>query len=125
MFIEILNEVPQRIFLKDAHGIMYLANQRAAAAYGKQVFEILGTSDYDIVDKETADKWKKKDLEVMEKGEDKYVFESTIGGKKSIIESFKKVFNIRTLNQMGILGIQNDITEITELEVKLKKLEGS
>ncbi len=125
MFMEIINEVPQKIFLKDAHGIMYLANQHVAKAHGKELFEILGTSDYDIVDKETADKWKKKDLEVMKKGEDKYIFESIIGGKKSIIESYKKVFNIRSLNQIGILGIQNDITEKIELEAKLKKLEGS
>jgi len=124
MFMEILNEVPQRIFLKDSHGIMYLANQQAADAHGKQLSEIIGTSDYDMVDKETADKWKAKDLEVMKKGKDKYVFEATIDGKKSIIESYKTVFNIRTLKQNGILGIQNDITKKLELEARVKELEG-
>ncbi len=123
MFMEILNEVPQKIFLKDANGLMYLANQKAADAHGKNLSELIGTSDYDIVDKETADSWKKKDLEVKKKGAERYLFEAVIGGKKSIIESYKKVFNIRPINQIGILGIQNDITGKVNLEARIKELE--
>ncbi len=123
MFMEILNEIPQRIFLKDANGIMYLANQQAANAHGKQLSEIIGTSDYDMVDKETADKWKAKDLEVMKKGNDKYVFKATIDGKETVIESYKTVFNIRTLKQIGILGIQNDITDKVNMKAYIKELE--
>lgn len=123
MFMEILNEVPQKIFLKDANGIMYLANQKAADAHGKKLSEIIGTSDYDMVDKETADSWKKKDLEVKKNGAERYSFEAVIGGKKSTIESYKKVFNIRPLNENGILGIQHDITDKVNLEERIKELE--
>ena len=124
MLMAILNEVPQKIFLKDAEGKMYIANQKVADAHGLQLSELIGKSDYDFVDKETADEWRKQELEIMEKGEDKYVFEDNLGGKKTILESIKKVFNIQPLNQMGLLGIQNDITEKIELEAKLKELEG-
>ena len=124
MLMAILNEVPQKIFLKDAEGKMYIANQKVADAHGLQLSELIGKSDYDFVDKETADEWRKQELEIMEKGEDKYVFEDNLGGKKTILESIKKVFNIQPLNQMGLLGIQNDITEKVELEAKLKELEG-
>lgn len=124
MMMEILNEVPQKIFLKDAEGKMYLANQKVADAHGIPLSELIGKSDYDFVDKKTADSWRKQELEIMKKGEEKYVFEDTLGGKKTILESFKKVFKILPLNQDGLLGIQNNITEKVELEAKLKKLEG-
>lgn len=124
MLMAILNEVPQKIFLKDAEGKMYIANQKVADAHGLPLSELIGKSDYDFVDKETADDWRKQELEIMEKGEDIYVFEDNLGGKKSILESIKKVFNIQPLNQMGLLGIQNDITEKVELEARVKELEG-
>lgn len=122
MMMDILNEIPQKIFLKDGQGKMYLANQKVADAHGIPLSELIGKSDYDFVDKKTADAWRKQELEIIDKGEEKYVFEDTIGGKKTILESTKKVFNIRPLSQKGLLGIQNDITEKVELQDELKKL---
>lgn len=124
MLMDILNEVPQKIFLKDAEGKMYIANQKVADVHGLSLSELIGKSDYDFVDKETADEWRKQELEIMKKGEEKYVFEDSLGGKKTILESIKKVFKIRPLNQDGLLGIQTDITEKVKLEAKFKELEG-
>jgi len=123
MLMDILNEVPQKIFLKDAEGRMYIANQKVAEAHGIPLKDLIGKSDYDFVDKETADEWRKQELEIMKKGEEKYVFEDIIGGKKTILESTKKVFNIRPINQIGLLGIQNDITEKVALQKKIDSLE--
>lgn len=122
MLMDILNEIPQKVFLKDADGKMYIANQKVADVHGLQLSDLIGKSDYDFVDKETADAWRKQELEIMEKGEEKYVFEDTIGGKKTILESIKKVINIRPLKQIGLLGIQTDITEKVQLENELKLL---
>jgi PAS domain S-box-containing protein len=123
MLMDILNEVPQKIFLKDAEGKMYIANQKVADAHGIPLEELIGKSDYDFVDKETADKWRKQELEIMKKGEEKYEFEDIIGGKKTMMESTKKVFYIRPINQKGLLGIQNDITEKVALKKKIELLE--
>ena len=122
MVMDILNEIPQKIFLKDAQGKIYLANQKVADVHGLPLTELIGKSDYDFVDKETADSWRKQELEIMEKGEEKYVFEDSIGGKKTTLESIKKVFNIRPLNQKGLLGIQSDISEKVRLEEELRTL---
>ena len=122
MLMEILNEVPQKVFLKDAEGKMYIANQKVADAHGMPLTELIGKSDYDFVDKETADEWRKQELEIMKKGEEKYVFEDIIGGKKTMMESIKKIFFIRPLNQNGLLGIQTDITEKIDLEKKIETL---
>jgi PAS domain S-box-containing protein len=123
MLMDILDELPHKIFLKDGEGKMFLANKKVADAHGLPLSELIGKSDYDFVDKETADAWRAQELEIMKKGEEHYIFEDKIGGKKSILESVKKVFRIKTLNQDGLLGIQTDITNKVELENRLKEFE--
>jgi PAS domain S-box-containing protein len=121
MLMDILNEVPEKVFLKDASGKIYIANQKVADAHGLPLSELIGKSDYDFVDQETADEWRKQELEILKKGEDRYVFEDTIGGKKRILETVKKAFFIQPLNQEGLLGIQRDITDVVKAEDKSKK----
>ena len=123
MLMEILNEIPQKVFLKDAEGKMYIANKKVAEVHGIPLSELIGKSDYDFVDKETADEWRKQELEIMKKGEERYVFEDKIGGKTRVLETIKKVFRIRPLNQDGLLGIQTDITERIMLEKKVEELQ--
>ena len=123
MLMDILNEIPQKVFLKDAEGKMYIANKKVAEVHGLPLSELIGKSDYDFVDKETADEWRKQELEIMKKGEEHYVFEDKIGGKTRILETIKKVFRIKPLNQDGLLGIQTDITEKVMLEKKIEALQ--
>ncbi len=124
MLMDILNEVPQKIFLKDKDGKMVLANQQVAQTHDLTLNELIGKSDYDFVDKETADDWRRQELEIMRKGSEKYVFEENIGGKRKILESIKKVFYIKPLKQEGLLGIQTDITETEVLKRKIEEFEG-
>lgn len=119
MLMDILNEVPEKIFLKDAEGKIFIANQKVADVHGLPLSELIGKSDYDFVDQETADQWRRQELEIMKKGEERYVFEDNIGGKLRVLETHKKAFFIRSLDQQGLLGIQKDITELTELKKKL------
>lgn len=121
MLMDVLNEMPEKVFLKDAEGKIFIANQKVADVHGLPLAELIGKSDYDFVDKETADEWRRQELEILKKGEEKYVFEDNIGGKTRILESFKKAFYIKPLDQQGLLGIQRDITEITELERVLEE----
>ena len=123
MLVKILNEMPVKVFLKDAEGKMFIANQRVADVHGLPVSELIGKSDYDFVDKETADDWRKQELEIIAKGEEKYTFEDHIGGQARILETTKKAFEIKPLNQVGLLGIQNDITELIAMKNRLKELE--
>jgi transcriptional regulator with PAS, ATPase and Fis domain len=99
MMMDILNEVPEKVFLKDAEGKMYLANQVVADAHGLPLSELIGKSDYDFVDKETADEWRKQELEILEKGEDKYVFEDKIGGKPEFLKPIKRLFILSQLTR--------------------------
>ena len=61
----------------------------------------------------------------MKKGEEHYVFEEKLGGKSKILESTKKAFYIKPLEQFGLLGIQTDISELEHMKKELKSLKGS
>lgn len=117
MLMDILNELPQKVFLKDAEGRMVLANRHVADTHGLTLDELIGKSDYDFVDAETARSWRDQELEIMRQGEKRYVFEEEIGGRKRTLESVKKAFFIRPLNEQGLLGIQQDITHMKQEEV--------
>jgi PAS domain S-box-containing protein len=114
--IGILDKLPQKIFLKDKDGKMVLANSVVANAHNMSVSELIGKSDFDFVDSKTASEWKNQELEIIKKGSETYVFEENLHGKKKILQSTKMAFHIAHLNQTGLLGIQTDITELSELK---------
>ncbi|MCC5930180.1 MAG: GAF domain-containing protein [Cyclobacteriaceae bacterium] len=110
MLLDILNELPQKIFLKDQEGKIFMANQKVAENHNMSIEELIGKSDFDFTDKDTAESWRRQELEILKKGEETYVFEEKIGGKTRILESIKKAFFIKPLKQTGLLGIQTDVT---------------
>ncbi len=121
MMMDILNEIPVKVYLKDADGKMFLANQPVADAHGLSLDELIGKSDFDFVDEKTAQEWREQELKIMEKGEEHYVFEETLDDKTIVLDSLKKVIYIQSLKQNGLLGIQQDITELHDLREKVRR----
>jgi PAS domain S-box-containing protein len=113
--IGILDQLPQKIFLKDEAGKMVIANSVVAKAHNMTVSELIGKSDFDFVDAKTAQDWRNQELEIIRKGRETYIFKETLNGQTKLLESTKMAFHIDHLNQTGLLGIQTDITEISEL----------
>ncbi len=118
--VNILNELPQKIFLKDEKGKMVLANANVAKAHNLTVDELIGKSDFDFVDAKTAQEWRNQELEIIKKGSDTYVFDERLNGQTRTLTTTKKAFYIPHLKQTGLLGIQTDITELQELKKKTK-----
>ncbi len=121
MMLDVLNELPYKVFLKDEEGKIFLANSKVAESHNMEIEDLIGKSDHDFVEKETADLWRKDELEIIKKGEETYVFEEDMGNGKRIMETIKKRFYIRPIKQIGLLGIQKDITEDADAQEKLKK----
>lgn len=119
--VNILNELPQKIFLKDENGKMVLANANVAKAHNLSVDELIGKSDFDFVDAKTAQEWRNQELEIIKKGSDTYVFDETLNGQTRTLTTTKKAFYIPHLKQVGLLGIQTDITELQALKKKAGK----
>lgn len=114
--ISILNQLPQKIFLKDKDGKMVVANSNVAKAHNLSVEELIGKSDFDFVDAKTAQEWRNQELAIIEKGSETYTFDETLHGQTKTLTTTKMAFYIPHLKQTGLLGIQTDITEIQSLK---------
>ncbi len=65
LLISILNEIPEKIFLKDDKGRFIIANNLVAANYNCTAEEILGKSDFDFYPREEAAGYFKTEQEII------------------------------------------------------------
>jgi PAS domain S-box-containing protein len=122
LFIDILDKVPAKIFLKDENGVFVLVNSAVSKVYNKTIDQVIGTSDYDNHPDEDVDSWRKQELEIMSTGETTYLHTETTGGIARHLKTIKMPFRIATTGKTGLLGIQFDITDLREKEVEALKL---
>jgi PAS domain S-box-containing protein len=113
--LKVLDQLPHKVFLKDHEGKMLLVNTVVAKAHNMSVEELIGKSDFDFVDAETAQDWRNQELEIIKKGSETYIFEEHLNGETKILRSTKMAFYIDHLDKTGLLGIQTDITEMQKL----------
>lgn len=105
----ILDHLPHKIFLKDEQGKMVIVNTVVADAHHMTAEELIGKSDFDFVDAETAQEWRNQELEIVRRGSSSYVHTDTIGGVSKKLKTTKCAFFIPHLNQTGLLGIQTEL----------------
>jgi PAS domain-containing protein len=119
--LNVLDQLPHKVFLKDKDGKMALANTIVAKAHNMTVDELIGKSDFDFVDAKTAQEWRDQELAIVKKGSETYIFDETLKGKTKTLKTTKMAFHIPHLDQTGLLGIQTDITELQELKKEVEK----
>jgi PAS domain S-box-containing protein len=120
--LRILDQLPHKIFLKDENGKMVLVNTVVAKAHNMTVDELIGKSDFDFVDHDTATQWRNQELEIIRKGSETYIFNEDLSGETITLKSTKMAFYIPHLKQTGLLGIQTDITELEKLRELSKEV---
>lgn len=111
------------IFLKDVNGKFLLVNKQLCKNLELGDPEtVIGTSDFDYFDKETALDFYQKDKEIMQKGTVE-TFEEKIQLPKgeSIFLTSKFPIYDESFKVIGICGISIDITEKKQNERKLKE----
>ncbi|WP_372754355.1 PAS domain-containing sensor histidine kinase [Labilibaculum sp.] len=119
MLNTLINTIPDLVWLKDVNGRFLTCNNRIEDLYGRKKEKIIGTTDYDYVDKELADYFRQNDKAAMKAGrpvsnEEKLTFISD--GHKEIIEAIKTpLFNSEN-EVVGVLGIGRDITQRVQAE---------
>lgn len=116
---DILNRVPAKIFLKDHEGRFVLVNNEVAAMYGVEADKLYGTSDFDHHPSEDARRWKQEEEEIKAAGGRTFIQEELFNGKKRYLQTTKLPFDIHTIGETGLLGIQFDVTEIKDLQNEL------
>ncbi len=127
MLQTIIDHIPIRIFWKDAQG-RYLGCNRSFLqdAQLEHESEIIGKTDYEMIWKEDAERFRHDDAKVRESGIPKlnFIERQPRENMEPIILSTSKVPLIGGNGEtMGIIGIYQDITEQVQSAQKIKEQE--
>ncbi|MBA7628437.1 Adaptive-response sensory-kinase SasA [subsurface metagenome] len=116
----LVENLPQKIFLKDKNSVYVSCNDNLARDFKIKREEIAGKTDYDLVPKELADKYRADDKRIIESGETEAIEEKYIQqGEERIIHTVKTPVKDEQGNTIGVLGIFWDITELKRGEEEL------
>ncbi|MFH2059437.1 MAG: PAS domain S-box protein [Pseudomonadota bacterium] len=120
----LIDTIPDLVWLKDSDGVFISCNKRFEHLYNAREKDIIGRSDYDFVDKELANFFRKNDKSAMVKGksitnEEDLVFAND--GHMEICETIKTPMYNSDGNLIGVLGIARDITHHKQFEKELKQ----
>lgn len=125
----LVENLPGDIYWKDKNGVWAGMNKRCAESLQRMGFiqgctgsDVIGKTDYDLFDKNTADGYRKRDLEVMEQNMEMSSEEITQlpSGEKVILHSIKKPLMDKAGNVVGIIGNTIDISYLKTIEAELK-----
>jgi len=118
----LINTIPDLVWLKDTEGIYLQCNKRFEDFFGSKQNEIIGKTDYNFVDKQTADYFRAHDKKAMLVGgptinEEQITFAND--GHKEYLETIKMPLYDIDKKIVGILGIGRDITQRKSVEKEL------
>jgi len=118
----LLENLPQKIFLKDKNSVYVSCNENLAKDLGIKADEIAGKTDYDFLPQELAEKYRADDKRVVQSGETIDVEEKyNVGGQEAVIRTVKTPVRDQQGNVLGVLGIFWDITELKRAEEQLNE----
>ena len=115
-FENILDKLPNKIFVKDDAGKMFFVNNEVVKAHGISREKLIGQSDFDFFDAEKAQELWSEEQFIIQNGSKTIIHKDTVTGKELILHTVKMPFYLPQLGKTGLLGIQHDITEIKKLE---------
>ncbi|MGM0447603.1 MAG: PAS domain-containing protein [Methanobacteriota archaeon] len=121
----VMNTVPQLIFAKNTDGEFLLANEAVADAYGTTVSEMIGSTDADYTaEPDEVDAFTDDDRRVIETGEPLHRIEETLtdaAGNERVLETWKIPFKPADSDDDAVLGVANDITDLTDARDELDR----
>lgn len=115
----LLENLPQKIFLKDRSLVYVSCNENYARDLRIKPNEIMGKTDYDFFSKELAEKYRADDQTIMESEETQDIEEEYIqNGQRVFVHTIKTPVKGENDNVVGVLGIFWDVTERRLMEQK-------
>ena len=122
----VIRTIPDLVWLKDQQGIYLSCNPRFERFFGAKEKDIIGKTDYDFVDKELADSFRRHDQVAMvmgkpSKNEEEVTFADD--GHREILETIKTPMYRSDGQLAGVLGIGRDITDRKQADEDKSRLE--
>ena len=122
---QIIDLVPDLVFVKNREGEYLLANEATATAYGMTPEEVEGKSEADIIPSvEDSEAFRQDDLDVIESGKPRRVGEETLttaDGETRILQTTKIPYQVAETGEDAVLGYARDVTELKEYERTLEE----
>lgn len=121
----LLTSIPDLVWLKDRNGVFLSCNQEFERFFGAPEADIVGRTDYDFVDRDQADFFRRKDVEAMAKGKPSVNEESvtyTSDGHEACLETIKTPMFDEVGRLIGVLGVARDITARKKAEERITRL---
>lgn len=116
LFVSILNELQDKVEVKDPSGVFYLVNESVAEEYGVEVDEIMGKDDFAFFSKEIATKYWEAEKEIIGKRKPVHSLEKvSLNGKDRYWLIRKIPLLIPEFKDWGMLGIQREV-KVSEID---------
>lgn len=121
----LIQTIPDLIWLKDINGVYLTCNKVFESFFGAPIEEIIGKTDYDFVDRELADFFRKNDQNAIDVGkptsnEEWVTFAND--GHRVLLDTTKTPMFDQNGTIIGVLGIGRDITARKLAEEKYRNL---
>ena len=118
IFQNLINNIPDHIYIKDRKGRFILVNKAAANFLGKEPKDLIGKTDFDFFPEEKSKEYLNDDMQVMkkEKPVTDIVEKLTYSGKEFWISGSKIPWYGKNRKVMGIMAISRDITRRKQFE---------
>ncbi len=115
----LIDTLPDLIWLKDPEGAYLSCNRRFESFFGAAEKDIVGKTDYDFIDADLADSFRRHDQAAMVAGgptanEEQVVFAGD--GHREVLETVKMPVRATDGHLIGVLGVSRDITERKQAE---------
>jgi PAS domain S-box-containing protein len=118
----IIESLPAYVFLKDINGVYLACNQKVEELFGVKEKDIIGLTDFDFLDKEIANSFRKSDLKVIESREtisNTELISYPKNNREEYLLTVKTPIYDSNGNIIEILGVSRDITEIYKVQQEL------
>jgi len=109
----LIDSIPDYIFVKDTGSVYLLCNKTTEGFFNADEAEIVGHTDFDFVDRKTAESFRADDCAVLEAGRalcnEEWLYYAD--GRQLLVETVKTPFYDPDGQLLGLIGVARDITE--------------
>ncbi|QSA97539.1 MASE3 domain-containing protein [Methylococcus sp. EFPC2] len=122
----LVGTIPDLVWLKDPAGVYLFCNPVFERLFGAREADIVGKTDYDFVDRQLADSFRRHDMAAMRRGKPSQNEEwltFTADGYRGLFSTIKTPMLTEDGELVGVLGIARDVTQQHEYRKALEDSE--